>query len=1098
VPSLRACAWAALLLLVLAAALHQALGGTRTAGVSREPGGTSRAAGLSALPVGAQGAVSAALGARSPVYRVAVSGSGFQADNPAQRLHERFGDAGVTVGSGALDERLRLSAVGYGSALENVGAMRASAHANRVLYASSAVREWYANGPLGLEQGFTLARAPAGDPAKPLTLAIALSGDARVALAAGAHGATIGRPGAPALRYGGLLATDAHGRTLSSWLELRGGRLLLRVNARHASYPLRIDPLFQQAQLEGTGEVGSGHFGRSVALSADGDTALVGGPLDEGELGAAWVFVRSGSTWRQQAELGGAAEEGEPLFGKSVALSADGDTAVIGDPGGHGQSGIAWVYTRSGASWTRDAKLEAAGEIGPGQFGAHVALSADASTALIGGVVDDDGVGAAWVFTRSGSTWTQQAELTGGGEIGKGRFGRGVALSAEGSTALVGASNDDDDAGAAWVFTRSGGTWSQQAELPLSGASGAGEAGRSVALSGDGGTALVGAPGDEGGVGAAFAFTRSGSTWSQAAQLHAGEERGQGAFGSSVALSGDGSTALVGGPEDDRGVGAAWLFSTAQWLQQGGKLLVSGEVGAGAFGSSGALSANASTAVIGGLASEHDSGAAWVFAASPPTVTAVEPDEGPGAGGTPVAITGSGFTTGATVSFGEAEASEVTVESPTRIEAVSPPGAGAGAVDVTVTAFGGTSATSPKDLFTYEQKPAVTGLAPSEGPLAGGTQVVISGSHFKSPATVSFGGAEAGEVTVESPTRIDAVSPAGTGAGAVDVTVTTGAGTSAAGPADRFSYDEAPTVTAVEPDEGPAAGGTPVAIAGSGFTAGSTVSFGGTEASDVTVQAPDMISAVSPAGTGIVEVQVKSAGGTSATGPADRFTYTSPSLVTPITTPTTTTGGTGGTGGGGGAPTLGVSSFTASGTPTPTLAATGDVAPVRGTVRIRLPGTSTFVPLTSLRLVPFGTVIDATHGRIAVTTMGPDGEVQVGEFFEGTFVLTQKHNGLVVAALTGGNFAVCPTAKERSHIARASAASSGKHTVRKLWADAHGSYSTKGNYAAGAVQGTEWLTEDRCEGTLIKVTRDKVKVTDLVNHHVSYVTAGHSLLTKAP
>jgi len=185
--------------------------------------------------------------------------------------------------------------------------------------------------------------------------------------------------------------------------------------------------------------------------------------------------------------------------------------------------------------------------------------------------------------------------------------------------------------------------------------------------------------------------------------------------------------------------------------------------------------------------------------------------------------------------------------------------------------------------------------------------------------------------------------------------------------------------------------------------------------------------------------------------------------------------------------------------PPPILARTGDVAPVSGTVLVKLPGTNTFVALSSLREVPFGTLIDATHGHVVVTTAGPHGGTQTGEFFEGEFVLTQGHNGLVVATLAGGDFAVCPTARERSHTARAHAAhASGSHVVRKLWANAHGSFSTKGNYAAGAVAGTEWLTEDLCDGTLIRVTRDKVLVTNLVNHHHLIVKSGHSYLAKAP
>src|SRR5205807_10635223 len=113
--------------------------------------------------------------------------------------------------------------------------------------------------------------------------------------------------------------------------------------------------------------------------------------------------------------------------------------------------------------------------------------------------------------------------------------------------------------------------------------------------------------------------------------------------------------------------------------------------------------------------------------------------------------------------------------------------------------------------------------------------------------------------------------------------------------------------------------------------------------------------------------------------------------------------------------------------------------------------------------------------------------------------LTQGANGLVVATLTGGDFSVCASARKASssgaHASQRRA--SGRHVVRKLWANAHGSFSTKGNYAAGAVQGTEWLTEDLCEGTLIRVTRDRVTVTDLVRHRRIKLHAGHTYIAKA-
>ena len=174
-----------------------------------------------------------------------------------------------------------------------------SARANRVVYDRGLLREWYAAGPLGIEQGFTLARRPAGAGA-PVSLTLGLAGSLR-ARQTGSRVRFLARSGAVALRYGGLSATDASGRPLRAALALHGGTLLVRVWDRGARYPLRIDPLIQQgSKLTGSGETGAGGFGSSVALSADGNTALIGGPYDNGGVGAAWVFTRSGSTWTQQ------------------------------------------------------------------------------------------------------------------------------------------------------------------------------------------------------------------------------------------------------------------------------------------------------------------------------------------------------------------------------------------------------------------------------------------------------------------------------------------------------------------------------------------------------------------------------------------------------------------------------------------------------------------------------------------------------------------------------------------------------------------------------------------------------------------------------
>ena len=183
----------------------------------------------------------------------------------------------------------------------------------------------------------------------------------------------------------------------------------------------------------------------------------------------------------------------------------------------------------------------------------------------------------------------------------------------------------------------------------------------------------------------------------------------------------------------------------------------------------------------------------------------------------------------------------------------------------------------------------------------------------------------------------------------------------------------------------------------------------------------------------------------------------------------------------------------------PVLGQSADVGAVSGAVLVKLPGASGFVTLGAVTSLPVGTTIDATHGRVRVTMAGPHGGTQTAEFFEGEFVLTQNHAGLVQAVLAGGDFSVCPTARERSHLARTSSShASAKHVVRKLWTDAHGSFSTRGNYAAATVRGTEWLTEDLCGGTLIHVATDRVAVINRVNHRHVIVKAGHSYLAKAP
>lgn len=319
-------------------------------------------------------------------------------------------------------------------------------------------------------------------------------------------------------------------------------------------------------------------FGYSVAL--DGDTALIGARYanidGRPNQGAVYVYVRSGTTWSLQEKLTTPDGASNDNFGYSVALG--GDTALVGAPeqvvSGHAAQGAAYIFVRSGTTWTYQAKLIAADGEAEDRFGCAVAL--DGNTALLGAYYDNVGAtlhqGSAYAFVRSGSTWTQQAKLTTAEGEAEDYFGWSVAISDD--TALVGsvrhAVSGNLRQGAAYIYMRTGTIWTEQAQLTAADGAPNESFAHAVALDGD--TALVGARHDDAGRGAAYAFTRSGTTWLQQAKLIATDREIGAYFGSSVALDGD--VALIGADCDDVGAnncqGSAEVFIHSQttWLQQ--------------------------------------------------------------------------------------------------------------------------------------------------------------------------------------------------------------------------------------------------------------------------------------------------------------------------------------------------------------------------------------------------------------------------------------------------------------------------------------------------------------------------------------------------
>lgn len=348
-------------------------------------------------------------------------------------------------------------------------------------------------------------------------------------------------------------------------------------------------------------------FGWSLALSSDGNTLAVGSPLEDGSAnsvngsddngrdncGAVYVFVRIGDTWSQQAYIKPALDDIDDQFGYAVALSSDGNVLAVGaptedsatvDPANNAASdaGAAYVFTRTGTTWSQAAYVKASAPDIDDWFGSALALSGDGAFLAVGAFHDDGlanviaDTGAVYIYTST-SNWTLAATLRETNQDPGDEFGYSVALANDGTTLVVGASGEDGDgtaqtnnavpeAGAAFVFTRSGSAWTPQGYLKATTPTSGDFVGRQVSIASGGDVALVAAAGDDSIVsnsGAAFVYTRSGTTWSAPTMLKAVTPVDNAQFGSSVALSGNGAHCAIGTPLEDGAAvdtGVAYLY----------------------------------------------------------------------------------------------------------------------------------------------------------------------------------------------------------------------------------------------------------------------------------------------------------------------------------------------------------------------------------------------------------------------------------------------------------------------------------------------------------------------------------------------------------
>ncbi|MBL8692560.1 MAG: FG-GAP repeat protein [Planctomycetes bacterium] len=481
-------------------------------------------------------------------HKIVAVENGWRARNPGQRWITTFDERGFTTNpdGGSWSWGLELVGYGWGEPVALAGPARSTSADGRRLSRDwdGRITEWYVNDRRGLEHGFAVAERP-GNAGEPLTLDIAVRGALAPTISTDGRNVSFTNPlGGSALNYSGLTVLDAGGLPVNArWKNAQSNGLRLVVDDTSAQYPLTIDPVAQQAYLKASNTGAGDQFGYSVAIS--GDTVVIGTPGEDSnatgvngsqfdnssiDSGAAYVFVRNGLSWSQQAYVKPSNSGPLDNFGSSVAIS--GNTIVVGSPGedssstgvnnfqgvdSAGDSGAAYVFERIGTTWSQQAYLKASNTDADDRFGYTVGISGDTivvgaggedsiATGVNGNSADDGALdsGAAYVFVRAGTSWSQQAYLkasnTGAGD----NFGTSVAVS--GNTIVIGASgessgsvgvnanqsdNSSPSSGAAYVFARVSGMWSQQAYLKPSNTGTDDRFGGCVSISGD--TVVVGA-----------------------------------------------------------------------------------------------------------------------------------------------------------------------------------------------------------------------------------------------------------------------------------------------------------------------------------------------------------------------------------------------------------------------------------------------------------------------------------------------------------------------------------------------------------------------------------------------------------------------------
>lgn len=800
-----------------------------------------------------------------------VHGIAWCRSGPGQQIGIVATDSGTILFAGAGGSFIvQLDGIGRpgGFRAAEPGEIRASADGLDIVRPGST--EWYRMDGAGIEQGMRLDSRPAGNGT--LLVNFTLAGTLHPSLA----GQTLifFDAAGPVMHYGGLAAHDATGRELPASLALSQDTLTWQIDDRDAVYPITIDPWIakQEDTLTPSDAAGGNSFGYSLALSDDGNTAVIGAVNANFGTGRAYIFTKSGSTWSETVILDSPDPSNEFSFGLSVAISADGSTAVIGT--NDYTTGRAYVFTNSLGTWSQTASLSAVDGENVEQFGNSVAISGAGDTAIVGAnwaTADSKSrAGKAYVFTDSGGTWSQTAILKAQDAAASANFGNSVAISEDGGTGVIGAYVFNSSAGQAYVFTNSGGTWSQAAILNASDVAADASFGNSVAISEDGGTALIGAyqahVGSISDAGQAYVFANSGGTWSQTAVLKANDASTSANFGNSVAISDDGGTALIGAywaPVNSIGsAGKAYIFKRNSGTWSWAVSMNAADIATDAdFGSSVAISDDGAAAVIGAKGFGSSAGKAYDFniSSSTPQVYGISPSSWPNTTTKKVTVTGNGFNTtvAPVVNLTRTGHNNITINvnswdlvSPSVFYVTIPSNKEAGVWNVTVINPDGEEGTNASVTFTITAPPRLTAISPASGVNTASTLVTVTGTQFSSTAApvVNLTKSGSNNITMTatnlSSTSFTVAVPPDAAGGIWNVVVVNPDGVEATNASVTFTVLAPPRLIAISPTSGANATETLVTVTGSRFSTGSApvVNMSSAGKSNITMTATNLSS----------------------------------------------------------------------------------------------------------------------------------------------------------------------------------------------------------------------------------------------------------------